>query len=103
MPRVAYDDASLTVWQGADALQFIDGLSSNKIIDMIQGEVRQTVFTTTQAKIIDLATVFHMGDFLAVQSHTSQLDMLLKHVTPRILDQEVTIVDVTSSNIFGIQ
>ena len=38
MPRVAYDDASLTVWQGADALQFIDGLSSNKIIDMIQGE-----------------------------------------------------------------
>ncbi len=103
MPRVAYDDASLTVWQGADALQFIDGLSSNKIIDMIQGEVRQTVFTTTQAKIIDLATVFHMGDFLAVQSHTSQLDMLLKHVTPRILDQEVTIVDVTSRNIFVIE
>jgi aminomethyltransferase len=103
MPRVAYEDASLTVWQGADALQFLDGLSSNKIIDMVEGEVRQTVFTTTQAKIVDLATVFHMGGFLAVQTHTSQLGMLLKHVTPRILDQEVTIVDVTSRNQFCIE
>jgi len=103
MPRVAYEDASLTVWQGADALQFIDGLSSNKMVDMIQGEVRQTVFTTTKAKIIDLATVFHMGDFLAVQLHTSQLERLLKHVTPRILDQKVTIVDVTSRNQFCIE
>jgi folate-binding protein YgfZ len=102
MPRVAYDDAALTVWQGSDALQFIDGLSSNKIVDMVQGEVRQTVFTSTQAKIVDLATVFHMGDFLAVQSHKSQLEVLLQHVTPRILDQEVTISDVTSRNIFCI-
>ena len=103
MPRVAYDDVALTVWQGSDALQFIDGLSSNKIIDMIQGEVRQTVFTSTQAKIVDLATVFHMGDFLAVQSHKSQLEVLLKHVTPRILNQEVTIADVTSRNLFCIE
>ena len=103
MPRVAYEDASLTVWQGADALKFIDGLSSNKIIDMRQGEVRQTVFTTIQAKIVDLVTVFHMGDFLAVQSHTSQIETLLKHVTPRILNQEVNIVDVTSRNQFGIE
>jgi folate-binding protein YgfZ len=29
--------------------------------------------------------------------------MLLKHVTPRILDQEVTIVDVTSRNQFCIE
>ena len=103
MPRVAYDDAALTVWQGSDALQFIDGLSSNKIADMSQGEVRQTVFTSTQAKIVDLATVFHMGGFLAVQTHKSQLKSLLQHVTPRILNQKVSIVDVTSQNIFCIE
>ena len=103
MPRVAYDNAALTVWRGSDALQFIDGLSSNKVLDMIQGEVRQTVFTTTQAKIVDLATVFHMGGFLAVQSHASQLESLLQHVTPRILNQDVSIVDVTSQNIFCIE
>jgi len=103
MPRVAYDDAALTVWRGSDALKFIDGLSSNKIVDMIQGEVRQTVFTSTQAKIVDLATIFHMGGFLAVQTHKSQLESLLQHVTPRILDQEVAIVDVTSQNIFCIE
>ena len=102
MPRVAYDDAALTVWQGKAALQFIDGLSTNKIIDMVKGEIRRTVFTSSKAKIIDLATVFHMGEFLAVLTHQSQLENLLNHITPRILDQEVSIVDVTSRNVFGI-
>ncbi len=103
MPKVAYTDAALTVWQGKDALQFIDGLSTNKIVGMVKGEIRRTVFTSSKAKIIDLATVFHMGDFLAVLTHKSQLDALLKHITPRILNQDVSIVDVTSRNVFGIE
>ena len=101
MPKVAYIDAALTVWQGKDALQFIDGLSTNKIIGMVKGDIRQTVFTSSKAKIIDLATVFHMGEFLA--THKSQLESLLKHITPRILDQDVSIVDVSSRNTFGIE
>ncbi|HJL97328.1 MAG TPA: hypothetical protein QF401_04180 [Candidatus Poseidoniaceae archaeon] len=103
MPRVAYDDSALTVWQGSDALKFIDGLSSNKMLGMVKGELCQTVFTSSQAKIIDLATVFHMGDFLAVHSHRSQLTALLNHVTPRILNQDVAIIDVTSRNQFCIE
>ena len=103
MPKVAYADAALTVWQGRDVLQFIDGLSTNKTIDMVKGEIRQTVFTSSKAKIIDLATVFHMGDFFAVLTHKSQLESFLKHTTPRILDQDVSISDVTSRNIFGIE
>ena len=103
MPKVAYTDAALTVWQGKDALQFIDGLSTNKTVDMIKGDIRQTVFTSSKAKIIDLATVFHMGEFLAVLTHKSQLESLLKHITPRILDQDVSIADVSSRNIFGIE
>ena len=103
MPKVAYIDAALTVWQGKDALQFIDGLSTNKTIGMVKGDIRQTVFTSSKAKIIDLATVFHMGEFLAVLTHKSQLESLLKHITPRILDQDVSIVDVSSRNTFGIE
>ena len=103
MPRVAYEDAALTVWQGKDALQFIDGLSTNKTIGMVKGEIRRPVFTSSKAKIIDLATVFHMGEFLAVITHKSQLENLLNHITPRILDQDVAIVDVTSRNTFGIE
>tara|TARA_B100000459_G_scaffold140006_1_gene98659 strand:- start:243 stop:944 length:702 start_codon:yes stop_codon:yes gene_type:complete len=103
MPKVAYMDAALTVWQGKDALQFIDGLSTNKIVDMVKGELRRTVFTSSKAKIIDLATVFHMGEFLAVVTHKSKLEALLKHITPRILNQDVSIVDVTTRNTFGIE
>ena len=47
MPKVAYIDAALTVWQGKDALQFIDGLSTNKTSGMVKGDIRQTVFTSS--------------------------------------------------------
>jgi len=103
MPKVAYADAALTVWKGRDVPKFIDGLSTNKTIDMVKGEIRQTVFTSSKAKIIDLATVFHMGGFFAVLTHKSKLESLLKHITPRILDQDVSISDVTSRNTFGIE
>lgn len=103
MPRVAYNDAALTVWRGKDSLKFIDGLSTNKMVDLRKGEVRQTVFTTTSAKIIDFATVFHMGDFLAIQTHKSCLKHLLEHVLPKILNQDVNIQDVTERNWFWIE
>ena len=51
MPKVAYADAALTVWKGRDVPQFIDGLSTNKTIDMVKGEIRQTDFTSSKAKI----------------------------------------------------
>ena len=103
MPLVAYPDAALTIWQGNDALQFIDGLSTNKMVDMIKGQLVQTVFTSSQAKIIDFVTVFHMGEFLAVQCHQSKLQNLLNHVLPRILGQDVTITDVTERNQFAVE
>ncbi|MBT61515.1 MAG: hypothetical protein CMA63_08220 [Euryarchaeota archaeon] len=103
MPVVAYSDACLMVWNGLDALKFIDGLSTNKIIDMKSGEARQTVFTTSKAKIIDIVTVFHMNSFIAVQGHQSKMDQLMRHVTPRILDQDVQITDVTLRNDFYVR
>ena len=60
MPKVAYVDAALTVWQGKDALQFIDGLSTNKTIGMVKGDIRQTVFTSSKAKIIDPVSYTHL-------------------------------------------
>lgn len=103
MPRVAYNDAALTIWTGGDSLKLIDGLSTNKMTDLKKGEVRQTIFTTISAKIIDIATVYHMGEFLAVQTHKSCLEQLLSQVLPKILEQDVNIRDVTEMNSFWIE
>ena len=103
MPRVAYKDSALTVWRGKDCLRLIDGLTTNQVLDLEKGQVRQTVFTTTAAKIIDFVTVFHMGDFLAVHSHASKLSELLDHVIQRILGQDVSITDVSSKNVYCIE
>ena len=43
--------------RGSDRFKFIDGLSTNKV----EGDC--TVFTTTNAKVIDMVDVIEMGDF----------------------------------------
>jgi folate-binding protein YgfZ len=103
MPIVAYSDACLTVWNGNDVLKFLDGLSTNKLTSLQPGEVVQTVFTTMKAQIIDVVTVFNMGSFVALQSHESKLSQLLQHITPRILNQDVQITNVTERNDFYIE
>ena len=69
MPTSPYDNGNLSIWRGTDVLKFIDGLSTNHILDLSKGDFRQTTFTTAQAKVIDRVGLFHMGEFIAVLSH----------------------------------
>lgn len=98
MPIVALKEASLTLWRGNDVLQFIDGLSTNKVTELCKGQIIQTIFTDSKAKIIDLVTLFHMGDFIVVAGHYPHLQKLLDHASKRVLDQDVVISDITQRN-----
>ena len=62
-------DAYVLIIRGKDRVSFVDGLSTNKI----EGDC-STVFTTTAAKVIDMADVIDMGDFLALigMAHTKR-------------------------------
>jgi|TARA_B110000459_G_scaffold202232_1_gene254835 folate-binding protein YgfZ len=103
MPTTSYQQGHLSIWRGNDVLPFIDGLSTNHVLDLQHGEFRQTTFTTAQAKVIDRVGLFHMGGFIAVLSHGPFWEQLARHITPRILNQDVSISNATENNQFFIQ
>ena len=86
-------DAYLLLISGQDRYTFLDGLSTNKIESSCS-----TVFTTTSAKIIDVVDVIEVGDNLAVVGYGPYKDKILAHLQPRILQQNVTIRDITAIN-----
>ncbi len=86
-------DAYVLLISGNDRYTFLDGLSTNKIESSCS-----TVFTTTSAKIIDVVDVIEVGDNLAVVGYEPYKEKVLAHLQPRILQQNVTIRDITTLN-----
>ncbi len=86
-------DAYVLLISGQDRYTFLDGLSTNKVDSSCS-----TVLTTTSAKIIDVVDVIEVGDNLAVVGYEPYKDKVLAHLQPRILQQNVTIRDITSLN-----
>ena len=86
-------DAYVLIIRGKDRFSFIDGLSTNKV----EGDC-STVFTTTTAKVVDLADVIDMGEFLAIVGHGPYKNNLIEHISKRILGQQVSIGDASSNN-----
>ena len=86
-------DAYVLILRGKDALKLIDGLSTNKVESSCS-----TVFTTNAAKVIDMASVIVMDDFIALVGHNPYKQNILQHISQKILNQDITIGDATSSN-----
>ena len=86
-------DAYVLILRGEDRLSLVNGLSTNKVETNCT-----TVFTTTKAKIIDMVDVIDKGDFLALVGHGPYKQPLIEHISQRILGQDVTIGDASSSN-----
>ncbi|MDP6869765.1 MAG: hypothetical protein QGI21_03210 [Candidatus Poseidoniaceae archaeon] len=86
-------DSYVLILRGNDVLQFINGLSTNKV-----NGTCTTVFTTIKAKIIDMCDVIVMDDFVALIGHNPYKESLLSHLKTRILDSDVSIGDASFSN-----
>ena len=86
-------DAYVLLLSGDERYSFLDGLSTNKVDHSCS-----TVLTTTNAKIIDVVDVIEVGENLAVVGYGPYKDDVLAHLQPRILQQNVTIRDISSLN-----
>lgn len=86
-------DAYVLLVSGHDRYSFLDGLSTNKV-----DQSCSTVLTTTSAKIIDVVDVIEVGENLAVVGYGPYKESVLAHLQPRILQQKVTIRDISSLN-----
>jgi len=86
-------DSYVLLLSGNDCLTFVDGLSTNKVTGTCT-----TVFTDQNAKIIDMVDVITVGQNIALVGHAGYKDILLSHLISKILQQDVTLRDITPNN-----
>jgi len=86
-------DAYVLLISGHERYAFLDGLSTNKVETSCS-----TVLATNSAKIIDVVDVIEVGDNLAVVGYGPFKESVMSHLQLRILQQNVTIRDITSLN-----
>lgn len=91
--RVLELDSYVLLLSGKDSLQFLDGLSTNKV----EGTCT-TVFTKPNAKIIDMVEVICVGENVALVGHNEFKQDLVNHLNPRILQQDVQMRDISEFN-----
>jgi len=86
-------DSYVLLLSGNDCLTFVDGLSTNKVTGTCT-----TVFTDQNARIIDMVDVITVGQNIALVGHAGYKDILLSHLISKILQQDVTLRDITPNN-----
>ena len=91
--RVYQLDSYVLLLSGRDCLKFLDGLSTNKV-----NGTCTTVFTNTNAKIIDMVEVIVVGENIALVGHNPYKNKLLEHLNSRILQQDVVMRDISEFN-----
>ncbi|MDA8623124.1 hypothetical protein N9295_01085 [bacterium] len=91
--RVFQLDSYVLLLSGKDCLKFLDGLSTNKVDGTCT-----TVFTNSNAKIIDMVEVIVVGENLALVGHSLYKEDLLEHLNSRILQQDVSMRDISEFN-----
>lgn len=82
---------------GADALDLLDRLSTNKLQDMQVGEVEGTVLTTNKGRIIDLLFVVRQDDHLLVITGPETRQRVAEWIDFYTFIEDVEVQDITES------
>ena len=80
---------------GKDALDLLNRLSSNMLLDLAQGEGASTVLTTNKGRIIDLLLVINMGDELLVITSPQTTEKVVEWIDLYTFGEDITVEDVT--------
>ena len=80
---------------GADALDLLNRLSTNNLIDLGPGEGASTVLTTNKGRIIDLLLVARMGDELLVVTSPGAAEKVVEWIDLYTFGEDIAVQDVT--------
>lgn len=81
--------------KGKDALDLLNRLSTNKVIDLPQGEGTSTILTTNKGRIIDLLLVINMGEDLLVITSPQTPSRVIEWLDLYTFGEDITVEDVT--------
>jgi folate-binding protein YgfZ len=82
--------------RGKDALDLLNRLSSNKVIDLPRGEGASTVLTTSKGRIIDLLLVINMGDELLVITSPQTPAKVIEWLDLYTFGEDITVEDISA-------
>ena len=82
---------------GADRSDFLQGLLTNDITALAEGEGCYAVYLTPQGRLIADMRVFHLGDALLLDVHADVKDLLVERLGSLVFAEDVRIGDWTPS------
>ncbi len=80
---------------GADALDLLNRLSTNNLIDLGPGEGASTVLTTNKGRIIDLLLVARLGGELLVITSPRSAEKVVEWIDLYTFGEDIAVQDVT--------
>jgi folate-binding protein YgfZ len=98
MPRLAYQLADLNIWRGKDAINFLNGLSTNKIDNIPENKVISTVVLTEKAKILDVLHIFNLNNMIISIGNSNNSKQLFSFINKKILLQDIQLQNISSLN-----
>ena len=83
---------------GADGLDLLNRLSTNKLIDLTPGEGTSTVLTTNKGRIIDLLPVANLGAELLVITNPQTSEKVIDWIDLYTFGEDIQVKDVTGES-----
>ena len=82
---------------GADALDLLNRLSTNKVIDLQPGEGAPTILTTDRGRILDLITVLNLGDHVLLLTSPGLQQPVIEWLDKYTILEDLTVEDVSGA------
>ena len=81
---------------GADGLDLLNRLSTNKVIDLEPGQGAPTVLTTDRGRILDVIGVINRGDHILLTTSPGLQQPIIDWLDKYTIMEDLTIQDITS-------
>lgn len=82
---------------GEDALDLLNRLSTNKVIDLQPGQGAPTILTTDRGRILDLITVLNTGDHVLLLTSPGLQQPVIEWLDKYTILEDLTVEDVSGA------
>jgi len=80
---------------GADGLDLLNRLSTNKVLDLDSGQGAPTILTTDRGRILDLIGVFNVDDYILLITSPGAQQQVIDYLDKYTIMEDLTVEDIT--------
>ncbi|PKB71789.1 MAG: hypothetical protein BZY87_03460 [SAR202 cluster bacterium Io17-Chloro-G6] len=84
---------------GEDGLDLLNRMSTNKVVDLAEGQGAVTVLTTDRGRIIDVLGVLNQGDYVILLTSPGRQQAVIDWLDKYTIMEDLTVEDITSESV----